>query len=93
MKKYGHVPEFKQIMEDFSGLMGKHFDDVADKKKREAEEEERKRQEAIKNDPVAQIIENDARVKEILADQKVQKVLEHLRFEGALDLFELMRKD
>ncbi len=53
MKKYGHVPEFKQIMEDFSGLMGKHFDDVADKKKKEAEEEEKKRIEAIKNDPVA----------------------------------------
>jgi hypothetical protein len=30
-------------MEDFSGLMGSHFDDVADKKKREAEEEEKKR--------------------------------------------------
>ena len=43
MIKYGHVPEFKQIMEDFSGLMGKHFDDVADKKKKEAEEEEKKR--------------------------------------------------
>jgi hypothetical protein len=29
-------------MEDFSGLMGSHFDQVADKKKKEAEEEERK---------------------------------------------------
>lgn len=47
----------------------------------------------MKNDPVMQIIETDPRVKEILADQKVQKVLEHLRFKGGLDLYELMRKD
>ena len=100
MKKYGHIPEFRQIMEDFSGLMGKHFDDVADKKKREAEEQEQKRQEEelrrqeeLKNDPVMQTIESDPRVKEILADQKVQKVLEHLRFQGALDLYDLMKKD
>jgi hypothetical protein len=32
-------------------------------------------------------------VKACLADQKVAKVLEHLRFKGALDLFEVMKKD
>ncbi len=80
-------------MEDFSKLMGSHFEDVADKKKREAEEAEKKRLEEMKNDPVMQIIENDPRVKEILADPKIQKILEHLRFSGALDLYDVMRKD
>lgn len=81
------------MMEDFSKLMGNHFEDVADKKKREAEEAEKKRLEEMKNDPVMQIIDNDPRVKEILADPKIQKILEHLRFSGSLDLYDAMRKD
>ena len=93
MKKYGGNPQFREIMEDFSKLMGNHFEDVADKKKREAEEAEKKRQEEMKNDPVMQIIETDPKVKEILADPKIQKILEHLRFTGALDLYDVMRKD
>jgi STI1 domain len=80
MKKYGGNPEFRGIMEDFSKLMGSHFEDVADKKKREAEEEERKKLEEMKNDPVMKVIESDEKVKEILADPKIQKILEHLRF-------------
>ena len=71
MKKYGGNPQFREIMEDFSKLMGNHFEDVADKKKREAEEAEKKRLEEMKNDPVMQIIENEPRVKEILADPKI----------------------
>jgi hypothetical protein len=71
MKKYGGNPQFREIMEDFSKLMGNHFEDVADKKKREAEEAEKKRQEEMKNDPVVQIIETDSKVKEILADPKI----------------------
>lgn len=35
LKKYGHVPEFRQVLEDFSKMMGSHFDEVADKKKAE----------------------------------------------------------
>ena len=69
--------------------MGNHFEDVADKKKREAEEAEKKKQEEMKNDPVMQIIETDSKVKEILADPKIQKILEHLRFTGALDLYDV----
>ena len=71
MKKYGNNPQFREIMEDFSKLMGNHFEDVADKKQREAEEAEKKRLEEMKNDPVMQIIENEHRVKEILADPKI----------------------
>lgn len=47
----------------------------------------------MKNDPVMQIIDTDPNVKEILADPKIQKILEHLRFTGALDLYDVMRKD
>ena len=35
MKKYGGNPEFRQLLEDFSKLMGEHFESVADKKERE----------------------------------------------------------
>jgi hypothetical protein len=72
--------------------MGEHFESVADKKKRE-EEEKRKQEEAqMKDDPVYQIIQQDPQVKEFIADPEVKKVLDHLRFSGALDLHEVMRE-
>ena len=47
----------------------------------------------MNKDPVYQIIQGDEQVKEILADPQVQKVLEHLRFTGQLDLHQIMSKD
>ena len=47
----------------------------------------------MKNDPVMKVIESDKQVQAFLADEKVKKVLDHLRFQGALDLFELMKSD
>ena len=32
-------------------------------------------------------------VKDALADPKVQKILEHLRFKGGLDLHDVLRRD
>lgn len=43
MQKFGHNPEFRELMEEFSKLMGSHFESIADKKKAEQEEEERKK--------------------------------------------------
>lgn len=71
LKKYGHVAEFRELLEEFSKLMGSHFDDVADKKKAQQEEEAKKQEELVKQDPVMQIIENDPQVKACLADPKV----------------------
>ena len=63
MAKYGNNAEFREIMMEFSKLMGGHFDEVSQKKKEEEEkkqqEEEKKRkemEEQMKNDPVHQII-------------------------------------
>ena len=42
LKKYAHVPEFREFLEEFSKMMGSHFDDVADKKKKQEEEEAKK---------------------------------------------------
>lgn len=86
MKKYGGNPEFRQLLEEFSKVMGSHFEELGDKKAKEEEEK-------MNNDPVMQIINNDEEVKAILADTKVKKVLDHLRFKGGLDLYEIMRKD
>ena len=98
MEKYGNNPEFREIMMEFSTFMGSHFEGVADKKDKEAEEkrkvaeEERKKEiEEIKKDPVYNTIETDPLVKEFLADPEVKTILEHLRFQGGLDLHEVMR--
>lgn len=40
-----------------------------------------------------QIINTDENVKRILEDPKVKKVLDHLRFQGALDLHDIMSRD
>lgn len=87
MEKYGNNPEFREIMTEFTKLMGGHFESIAETKKKEEEqkqkEEEQKQKELaeqMKNDPVHQIIETDPKVKEFLADPEVQKILEHLRF-------------
>jgi len=51
MNKYGGNPEFRSLLEEFSKLMGSHFEELGEKK---AKEEEK-----IQNDPVMQIINND----------------------------------
>ena len=48
--------------------------------------------EEIKKDPVFNIIETDPYVKECLDDPEVKKILEHLRFQGGLDLHDVMRE-
>lgn len=37
MQKYGHNPEFKELLLEFSALTGSHFNEIADKKKQEEE--------------------------------------------------------
>ncbi len=80
MQKYGSNPEFRELMMEFSKLMGTHFEDIAEKKKVDEEEK-------IKNDPVTKIIETDEQVKSILMDTKVQNILERLRMGEPLDLY------
>jgi hypothetical protein len=29
MEKYGHVPEFREILQELSKMMGSHFEDLA----------------------------------------------------------------
>lgn len=86
MAKYGNNPEFRGILEEFSKMMGQHFDELGDQKQKQEEEK-------MQSDPVMQIINTDENVKRILEDPKVKKILEHLRFSGALDLHDIMRKD
>jgi len=38
MKKYGSNPEFRTLLEEFSKLMGTHFEELGDKKAKEEEE-------------------------------------------------------
>lgn len=52
MKKYGGNPEFRTLLEEFSKLMGSHFEAIGDKKAKEEEEK-------LQNDPVMQTINTD----------------------------------
>ena len=52
MEKYGNNPEFRELMSEFSALMGNHFESVADKKKAEEEEKKKEQEEELKKDPV-----------------------------------------
>ena len=54
--KYGNSPEFREFMQEFSKLMGTHFESVADAKKKEEEEKRKEEEEKLKNDPVYQTI-------------------------------------
>ena len=68
MQKYGHNPEFKELLLEFSSLCGKHFNKIAYEKK--AEEEKK-----MQDDPVMKTIQTDPEVKAILEDPKVMKVI------------------
>lgn len=99
-QKYGQNPKFRDLMMEFSQLMGTHFSDVADKQqkeeeeaKRKEEEEKRKQEEIMKSDPVFQVIQNDSQVKDTLADPKVQLLIKRLQTEGGLDFHEVARQD
>lgn len=62
MQKYGQSGKFKEFMMEFAQIMGVHFESVADKEKKKAEEAEAKKlkeEEAMKSDPVYQLIQND----------------------------------
>ena len=56
MAKYGQNPEFREIMLEFSKLMGGHFEEVAEDKKKEEEKKQKELEEQMKNDPVHQVI-------------------------------------
>jgi len=64
MEKYGHNPQFREILQEFSQAMAANFENLAEK---EAE----KKKEEMKNDPIMKIIDTDPQVKEILADPEV----------------------
>ena len=68
MQKYGNDPKCKELLMEFSALMGNHFTDVGEKQQK-AEEEK------MKNDPVMKTINEDEQVKAILAEPKVQKII------------------
>ena len=93
MQKYGSNEKFRNFMLEFSQLMGRHFETVADKEKKAAEEKRLKQEALLKEDPIYHKIQNDSEVKAALADPEVQKVLAELQRTGGLDFHEIARKD
>ena len=78
-QKYKDNKEVMGLMEEFSKMMGTHFESVAQK---QADE-----------DPVMKIINNDEQVKSLLDDPKVKQVIQHMQMRGGLDFYDLMRQD
>lgn len=93
MQKYGQSGKFREFLLEFSGMMGNHFESVAEKEKKAAEEKKRQEEEMMKNDPIYNIIQNDPQVKDALADPKVQAVLAKLQQQGGLDFHEVAKSD
>lgn len=56
MAKYGQDPEFRQLMIEFSALMGDHFTSTADKIAAEEKAKKEKEEEELKKDPVFKTI-------------------------------------
>ena len=52
MTKYGNNPEFRELMMEFSKMMGTHFTSIADTKAKEEEEKKKEEEDKLKNDPV-----------------------------------------
>ena len=71
MQKYGHNPDFREMMQEYAQLMSGHFEDIGKEKIAEQEKEKAEKEKEIANDPVMKIIQNDPQVKEILQDQEV----------------------
>ena len=86
MQKYGNNPEFKELLMEFSAMMGTHFNELADTKK--AEEEKK-----LENDPAMIAIKTDPEVKAILEDPKVMEVIHQLQRGGGLDFNDVLRRD
>lgn len=59
MAKYGSNPEFRQLMMEFSALMGDHFTSTADKLAAEEKAKKEKEEEELKKDPVYKTIQED----------------------------------
>ena len=63
LKKYGDNPNFKELIKEWSELMGHHFHDIGEKKMKADEEERKKKQkeeeEKLKDDPAMKAINTD----------------------------------
>jgi len=66
MAKYGNNPQFRELLTEFNGMMGNHFNALADDKKAEEEKKQKEEEKKMQDDPVMQILNSDEEVKNIL---------------------------
>ena len=72
MELYGKNPEFKEIMMEFAGLMGTHFEGLGQVK--------------AQDDPAMEAINKDPEVQAILADPEVMAVIQKMQKSGGMEL-------
>ena len=78
MQKHGNNPAFKELLLEFSALMGNHFTDVGKQQEEEKKKEEEQKRKEMENDPILQKINTDKEVKAALEDPKVQQVIHQI---------------
>ena len=97
MQKYADVPEMREFLQSFMALMGEHFGALADK-----QEEEKRASEAAqpvltpeqqKAQDVAQRAMADPEVREIIADPRIQKLLQDMQSGRPFELDAAARSD
>ena len=98
MKKYGDVPEMREFMQAFMKLMGEHFTALAEKQEAEQKAaaeaaaaaetpEERKAKE------VAQSAMSDPEIRAIVAEPKIQALLQNMTTGNSFELERAARTD
>jgi len=94
MQKYGQVPEMRTFLQAFMKLMGEHFTSLADKQEAEkAKSQEQLTPEQRKAQEVAAQAMADPEVREIVAEPKVQQLLQQMQMGAPYELERKLRTD
>eukprot|EP01016_Furgasonia_blochmanni_P053983 TRINITY_DN8823_c0_g2_i2.p1 TRINITY_DN8823_c0_g2~~TRINITY_DN8823_c0_g2_i2.p1 ORF type:complete len:159 (-),score=18.98 TRINITY_DN8823_c0_g2_i2:91-567(-) len=86
MAKYGSNPEFVELLNAFSMMMGDHFTSLSNK-------DEQNKQGAKPNTAIPSHPSQDPIVQEILRDQKVVAFVKHMEQNPQVDFYEVRRRD
>ena len=84
MEVYGKYPHLVPVLMEFNKVMAEHMDKMSIFVLKHSTGKEKLK----KEDPGAYAVETDEEVKEIIKDEKVQKILYRLQMEGKLELHE-----
>jgi len=98
MRKYADVPEMREFLQAFAKLMSEHFSALADKQEAEKRAEEERvaaslTPEQRKAQEVAQAAMSDPEVRAIVAEPKIQQLLQNMQTGQSFELEKAIATD